>query len=230
MHLLYADESGSVGNPDDTHFVLAGFAVFERDTHWIERDLEAIAARFAPDESHTIELHGNPMRRGRGRWGRYPQATREQAILDALAIGVRDRQHRPRLFAAVLRKQNFAGADLSEEAFLQLSSRFDMYLQRLHLQGKTQRGLMVLDRCTTEQRLQTLAREFKHRGHTYGKFRNFAEVPAFLDSTASRLIQLADLIAHAIYRHYEHSDSKYYDVIRHCFDQDGGVVHGLYVR
>ena len=39
----------------------------------------------------------------------------------------------------------------------------------------------------------------------------------------------ADLIAFAIFRHFEHRDSKYFDVIRHCFDEDGGVVHGLHV-
>ena len=230
MHLLYADESGSVGNAGETHFILAGVAVFERDTHWIDRDLEAIAARFDKDEPHTVELHGNPMRRGRGRWKRERQEVREQAILDALSIGIRDRPHRPRLFAAVLRKANFAGFDVSEEAFLQLSSRFDAYLQRLHLRGKSQRGIIVLDRCTTEQRIQTLAREFKRTGHKYGKLHNLAEVPVFLDSSASRLIQLADLVAHSLYRHFEHGDSKYFELIQPCFDHDGGVVHGLYVR
>jgi hypothetical protein len=30
MHLLYADESGSVGDPKQQFFVLAGFSVFER--------------------------------------------------------------------------------------------------------------------------------------------------------------------------------------------------------
>ena len=52
----------------------------------------------------------------------------------------------------------------------------------------------------------------------------------FVDSKASRLIQLADLIAYALFRHFEHGDSKYYQVIAHRFDAEGGVVHGLYQR
>ena len=60
--------------------------------------------------------------------------------------------------------------------------------------------------------------------------RNYAEVPVFVDSKASRLIQLADLIAYALFRHFEHGDSKYYQVSAHRFDAEGGVVHGLYQR
>lgn len=33
MYLLYVDESGSPGDPNQKHFVLAGVAVFERETH-----------------------------------------------------------------------------------------------------------------------------------------------------------------------------------------------------
>lgn len=90
--------------------------------------------------------------------------------------------------------------------------------------------MMLFDKSSTEQRLQTLAREFKHQGHSWGKTRNYAEVPVFLDSRASRLIQLADLVAFALFRFYEHQDNSLYDVIKYCFDSEGGVEHGLYVR
>ena len=105
-----------------------------------------------------------------------------------------------------------------------------MYLGRLHKQDKTQRGLILFDKSATEKRIQTLARDFKYTGHTYGKHKNYATLPVFLDSQASRLIQLADLVAYAIFRHYEHGDSTYFATIRNCFDSEGGVVHGLYVR
>ena len=74
-----------------------------------------------------------------------------------------------------------------------------------------------------------MARDFKATGHTWGKTMNYAEVPVFLDSMASRLIQLADLVSFALYRFYEHNDNAFYDVIKHRFDREGGVEHGLYV-
>jgi hypothetical protein len=136
-----------------------------------------------------------------------------------------------RLFAAVLEKRNFSGQDIAQVAFEQLSSRFDQYLGRLHrLHQNTQRGLILFDKSATEMRIQTLAREFKYSGHTYGVTRNFAEVPVFLDSRSSRLIQLADLVAYAIFRKYEANDDRYFRGIERCFDSEGGVVHGLYVR
>jgi hypothetical protein len=97
------------------------------------------------------------------------------------------------------------------------------------MKGNTQRGLMLCDESSTEHRIQTLAREFKYNGHSYGKTRNYSEVPVFLNSTASRLIQLADLVAYAMFRHYESGDSQYFDIFKHRFDSEGGVTHGLFV-
>ncbi len=232
MHLLYADESGTLTDPNQRHFVLAGISVFEREPHWIEQELNKIAARFDSKQPHSIELHGSPMRTGRKGWDPYPKADREQAILDALKCEVSDRNPRyTRLFGAVLEKQNFAGEDIARVAFEQLSSRFDHFLGRLHnLKNDTQRGLILFDKSSTEQRIQTLAREFKYAGHSFGVTRNYAEVPVFADSRASWLIQLADLIAYALFRHFEHGDSKYFQVIERRFDAEGGVVHGLYKR
>jgi hypothetical protein len=231
MYLLYADESGSIGDSTERHFVLAGLAVFEREPHWLEQELEEIAKRFDANEPQSVELHGSPMRAGKGKWRHYPKQDREQAILDALTNGVCKRHPgQVRLFAAVLEKQNFSGQDVAQVAFEQLSSRFDQFLGRLHQKGNTQRGLILFDKSSTEKRIQTLAKEFKTAGHSFGRTRNYAEVPVFIDSQASRLIQLADLIAYAIFRKFEYGDTRFFDVISHCFDTDGGVMHGFYNR
>jgi len=231
MYLLYADESGSVGDPTERYFVLAGLSVFEREPHWLEQELEQIAKRFNPEQPQTIELHGSPMRAGKGRWRHYPKQDREQAVMDALDAGICKRHPgQVRLFASVLEKKNFAGQDIAQVAFEQLSSRFDQFLGRLHQKGNTQRGLILFDKSSTEKRIQTLAKEFKTSGHSFGKTRNYAEVPVFIDSQASRLIQLADLVAYSIFRKFEYDDSRFFDLIANCFDSDGGVMHGFYLR
>lgn len=231
MHLLYLDESGSASDPKQNYFVLAGVSVFERDAHWVEQDLNAIATIFDESDPHSVELHGSPMRSGKGIWRRHSKEDREEAIKKALQVGIAKRSGKVKLFGAVINKSATNGVDPVDLAFEQLTSRFDMYLKRIFAKyNDAQRGLILLDKSSTENRIQTLAREFKYEGHTWGRTKNYAEVPVFLDSKASRLIQLADLVAFALFRFHEHNDNRFYDVIKHCFDSEGGVEHGLYVR
>ena len=229
MHLLYVDESGSPTDPNQNFFILSGVSIFERQTHWIEKQLNDIAGRFSPEDSYAIELHGSPMRSGKSEWRPFPMAERIQAIKDCLQV-IPDSKGKIRLFAAVFERGSGNGDDPIASCFEQLASRFDMYLRRLHHQGDTQRGIAVFDKSTTEKSIQNMARTFKNDGHSFGKLTNFAEVPLFLDSKASRMIQLADLVAFAIYRHYQSSDSQYFEIIQNCFDSAGGTVHGLHER
>jgi len=233
MHLLYLDESGSIADPSQQFFVLAGLSVYERQTHWVEQKLNCIASRFSidPSQAHAVELHGSPMRGGRGEWRSFPVPDRIQAIKDALHDGVYINHPRVRLFGAVIRKATLPAEDPVAHAFEQLSHRFDLFLKRQYQRyEKPERGLIIFDKSSTEQSIQTLARDFKHSGHSWGRTNKYAEVPVFLDSRASRLIQLADLVAFSLYRNFEHCDSGFYDIIKPCFDSDGGVIHGLYVK
>jgi hypothetical protein len=231
MHLLYVDESGAVGDASQRYFVLAGVAVFERQTHWVEQSLNAIAEKIDPANPQDVELHGAPIRSGNKRWRQFTPPQREALIREALTAGLSGaRRDGLRLFACVVEKAALTGKDPVYFCFEHLAMRFDAFLARRHAKhGDAQRGMMLFDESSTEQRLQTLAREFKYKGHTWGKTRNYAEVPVFLDSRATRLIQLADLVAYALFRHFEHGDSQYFDIIKDRFDTEGGVEHGLIV-
>lgn len=228
MYLLYADESGSIGDAKQNYFILAGFCSFERQGYWLSQELDKIAARFDPADHNAIELHGSPMFGGRKYWRKYEAETRKQAIEDALRI-LANSNPSNRIFASVIRKTSISPQNAIEVSFEQLASRFDKYLMRLHKQGNTQRGLIIFDKTTYESTLQNLATDFRTIGYTWGIIRNFSEVPLFLDSKASRLIQLADLIAYAIFRKFEHNDNRFFSIIESRFDKEGGIVHGLHV-
>lgn len=64
-------------------------------------------------------------------------------------------------------------------------------------------------------------------GTRWGNLRNLAETPLFVDSPASRLIQIADLLTWAVWRRYEQGDARYFDRVAGRFDAEGGVIHGL---
>ncbi|OSM06903.1 DUF3800 domain-containing protein [Magnetofaba australis] len=227
MYLLYADESGSPGDPQQNHFILAGFSIFERKAHWLSEEMDKIAIRFDPQNLSSVELHGSPMMTGKGIWRKIPHADRIAAIEDALKLidGVHYR-----VFASVVNKTAISPDDPVRHTFEQIISRFDHFLARQYKYfSQAQRGLVIFDKHEKKEApIQALAREFKTSGHTWGNLRNMAEVPVFVDSQATRLIQLADLIAYAIFRKYERNDTRFYQFIDRKFDYFGGVRHGLH--
>ena len=112
-------------------------------------------------------------------------------------------------------------------AFEDLCQRFDYFLARLRREGEPHRGMIILDKTTRETSLQKLSREFRKTGTRWGDLKNIADTPFFVDSRASRLIQLADHVAYSVFRRYNSGDSQYFDIIANRFDEDGGVIHGL---
>lgn len=228
MFLRYADESGTPSGRDQQHFVLAGFSIFERKAHWLALELDKIAARFAPEDPGSVELHGAPMLAGRNFWRKVDKAARLDAIKDALRL-IDGRHYR--VFASVVRKAAISPEDPVRATFQQLVSRFDHFLAREHIQHRnTHRGLVIFDKTSKEGPIQALARDFKVTGHDWGQLRNMAEVPAFIDSRATRLLQLADLVAYALYRNHEKGDTQFSAIIDNRFDAYGGIRHGLHER
>lgn len=229
MNLLYVDESGSTIDPKQIFFVLAGICIFETQGHWINTELEKIAARFNPGDSPSVELHGSPMLNGRGFWRQFPLPVRVKAMKDALQVFASSHRSN-RVFACVVRKSAFPAKDPVELAFEQLSSRFDYYLRRLHRLNNPQRGIIIFDKSTYESTIQNLATDFRTIGHSWDIVRNLAEVPLFIDSRASRLMQLADLVAYSIYRNYEHKDAQFFSIFTDRLDKHAGQIHGLCER
>jgi hypothetical protein len=225
MYLLYLDDSGSVQNAGDRHIILAGIAVFERKPHWFSKQLDTIAERVWPENPANLEFRGADILGGKKHWRGIGKNDRIEALRDALeAIGNSQQVH---LFGAAIHKAALSPDDPMEYAFEQICNRFDRFLGRLHKAGNTQRGLVILDESSYETSLQGLARDFRIDGHRWGQLYNFSDVPLFVDSRATRMIQYADMIAYSTRRYFEHGDATYFDIFKHRFDSEGGVLHGL---
>jgi hypothetical protein len=224
------DDSGQVDDKNCNHCVLAGFAVFETKTFWIEKAINDIVSKHLPTYP-DIEIHGSPMRSGKGEWRGIPVETRNSIIMDILSIIPPDRGIR--LFASVIAKKKTPNPEnINDDLFTQIASRFDMFLGRVYKQSglkNSQRGIAIFDDSRNELSFQRLSHIFSNTGNQWGnRHNNFSEVPLFLNSKMSRLIQLADLIAYSIFRNYEYGDSTYFDVIKGCFDTDGKSIFGLH--
>jgi Protein of unknown function (DUF3800) len=230
MYLLYLDDAGSVQNASDKHYVLAGIALFERQVHFLDKSLNELAQSIDPDLNFGLEFHANHMLTGRGQWRKQGDRQKRRQYIAQVLAAADQLQGRWCLFGAVIEKAAVSPEDASEFAFEQLCNQFDLFLGRLHRTNDTQRGLIILDKSTTETRIQTLANEFRRSGHRWGQMRNIVDVPFFVDSRASRAIQFADMVAYALWRKFEKGDDEFYHVIETAFDAVGGVRHGLFVK
>jgi hypothetical protein len=227
MYLLYLDDSGSPNDKNSAFFVFAGVAIFERQTHWLDASMTEIAKRFNPLDPQSIEFHAQPMRSGAEGWHAFDPADRVQATVDILEL-LTDPRLRLKVFAAVVEK-SLVTSDLGSFTFEKVACAFDdMLAERYRLHNDKQRGLVIFDESDSERVIQAFSHTLKHIGHAKGKLRNFAEVPLFIDSKASRMIQMADMVAYWIYRRYEAADPRGFNLIAPYFFHSNGKLAGFH--
>jgi hypothetical protein len=125
--------------------------------------------------------------------------------------------------------QHDSQVDREQYAYEVLLNKFDVMLKHQRVKkGLHNRGLVIHDRRVIAERdIQTWTSEWRVAAGRVGQLRNLADVPLFADSRASRLLQVADLVAYALSRNYMvPSDPRYLDVIWNRFHTEEGIQHG----
>lgn len=226
MYLLYADESGDAS---EDYFVVGGLAVEEHDVFYLSRLVDRTLTNFLPRELAERELHTHDLRAGKGIWRSVPRETRSQvttAIGRTMLRKPRTEGRPPVLFAVAMHRTSFPTVDPIERTYEEFFARANGFLGRLSSQGDRHRSVAILDKSRLETRLQSLMTAWQRTGSTtgasVGPLRSFAEVPMFVDSAATRLVQLADFVAHWVFRAYQRSDPSVLNQLLPAFDADGG--------
>jgi len=227
MYLLYLDDAGSPGNASEKYFVLGGICVYEAQVEWFGREIDKLAATFNAASPGDVEFHASTIFSRREYPWKNLTADEARGALKSILSVVSSSYDTARLFACAIDKSAYPGKDPVEMAFEDLCQRFDMFLSRRRAAGDAQRGMIILDKTTRETSLQKLSSEFRKVGTQWGVLKNIADTPFFVDSRASRLVQIADHIAYAVFRRYNAGDAQYFDIIGHRFDADENVIHGL---
>ncbi len=228
MYLLYLDESGNENDPTDRFFVLAGIALFERQTFFLSQSIEAIQDKHFPNHQ-PIPFHASEIRSGRDMWRKVPQATREAVLEDLCNTIVSSPASGRVLFAAAIEKTKTCwGEQAVEKATEEICRRFDILLQRCyHEHHDPQRGLIIFSEGRFDARAKIWVRGFHQRGTSWGAINNLADIPYFAAMKESRLLQAADIIAHSVWLMYERHDTSLSTGLLPCFDQKDGILHGL---
>jgi hypothetical protein len=241
MYLLYLDESGVHSS---RYFVLAGFAIFERQTYWLAAAIDRLQADYLPAVSEMLNFHASDIREGHAQpWDSLDQAQRYELIAKVYeAIGAADII----LFGIAAEKQLVARERLGQqtvtteqlEQFLietaydraleEVVARFDMFLmRRFKEREQRERGLIILAESHYRRHLEALAKRIKTQGHRWGETHNLADIPYFTAAENTRLLQVADFCANAIFGYYESGYARHFNPIVRKFDESEGVIHGL---
>jgi len=229
MQLLYLDESGGDDiKASDKFFVLAGLSVSERVPYYLCGDVDEIQKKVTPAATEQKELRASAIWSGNGEpWASMPRPERV-ALMKAIykLIGG---DGRITLFGIALEKPDYPSVSPIQKTCEEIAGRFDAHLTTLEMapNAEKQRGLMIFDQSRHEKTVQGLLTQYRTTGANFGKVRHLAEVPLFTDSKITRMLQLADFVAYAIYRRYESSDAQFLDIILPRFTESAGKLHGL---
>jgi len=139
-----------------------------------------------------------------------------------------------RLFAECIDKiyfdPSFTGTTVDEQAFEQIVSRFEQYLQITSSQtpGKVNMGMLIHDNNqTVAKKLTDIMIRFHDAGTLWTKVKNIIETPLFVDSKLTAMVQIADLCSYAIRRYLENGEETLFSNVYNRADRKDGRVVGV---
>ena len=138
-----------------------------------------------------------------------------------------------RLFAECIDKVHFdptrTGRSVDEQAFEQVVSRYEQYLQAMSNDpDKKAFGVLIHDNNETVARKHTkLMRTFHRFGTLWTQIRNIIETPLFVDSQLTGMVQIADLCAYGLRRYLENGEAEIFDKVFERADRRRGLAVGV---
>lgn len=139
-----------------------------------------------------------------------------------------------RLFAECIDKTYFdstkTGRSVGEQAFEQVVSRFQHFLAKTAAPKSAAKpfGVLVHDNNQSVARKHTeLMRQFHERGTLWTSVDNIIETPLFVDSSLTRMVQIADLCSYALRRYVENAETPLFRAVFSRADMSNGKAVGV---
>ena len=220
MYLLYLDESGDPNSWQvNDHFVISGLAVHEGQVYPLTSQMDQIQHRFFPGISIQIPFHATDIRAGKGRFSQLSQNQRDDLMVAVYTVIEQSRFPNLVAFATGIHISGVASApEAFREVFQDVCQRFNTFLVRQYNLGHIDKGLLVIDQAH-EDRYRELFSEFRQWGTDWGVINNIVDIPYFARRRDTRMLQLADFCAYAVFRYFEKSDQTYFAHVEPRFDR-----------
>lgn len=147
-----------------------------------------------------------------------------------------------RLFAECIDKLHWnpgiAKQTIDEQAFDQIVSRFEHYLQILDVAQKSNPssprravlnyGLVIHDNNETIAKKHTdLMKKFQKQGTLWTKVTNIIETPLFVNSQLTSMVQIADLCSYSLRRYVEKGETELFNHVFKRADRKDKTVVGV---
>jgi hypothetical protein len=160
------------------------------------------------------------MKTGNGRWRNVPEDRREKMLLEVYDVMANAPFPTLIAFSTAL---HISKAVESESGnlrivFEDMCLRFNRFLIRSHKAGNPNKGLLIIDDAHRKHYRDCIC-EFRREGVKGTYIYNIIDIPYFSASQDTRMLQLADFVAYAVYRYFEKDDSIYLDKIMPTFDR-----------
>lgn len=140
-----------------------------------------------------------------------------------------------RIFAEVIDKSNYTPPihtlTPTTQAFEQLVLRIEKFLEKKSSRGHNARGILIYDNnpSVASQLTQNMKNYFR-RGTFLSQVKHLVEVPLFIDSSFSGMVQIADLCAYALRRYVEFNEKDLVELIAPRFDRNPKTQEILGIR
>lgn len=138
-----------------------------------------------------------------------------------------------RLFAECIDKiffdPNKSSYSIDEQAFEQVVSRFEQFLQ-ITSEGRSEinKGMLIHDNNeTVSKKLTDLMIKFHEKGTFWTDITSIIETPLFVDSKLTSMVQIADLFSYSLRRYVENNETDFFNNIFKRADRKDGKVVGV---
>lgn len=115
-----------------------------------------------------------------------------------------------------------------DQAFEQVISRFEHYMENVSHSEDHTYGLLIHDNNETVSKKHTeLMKRFHKQGTLWTSIKHIIETPLYVNSELTGMVQIADLCSVALRRFFENQETDIFDRIKPRFDSHRGKMVGV---
>lgn len=207
MYFVYIDESGKPTRKESTPFVVAAFIIREKELNGVELEVTKLRLKYLGYEGVHAEIHGKEIVHGKGFYSKTEMSVREKFLRDLYSlIGGSPAT----LIASVVKKEGWGLSEreareaIERVAYQYLLERVTLFFDKINCD---ERVLLIIDEVdikhdvSIRDRIRSEIREglFTSRRKSAKKI---IKTPLFAPSVEHVGLQLADLVAYAVFKIY----------------------------